>query len=138
MAARKVSPLRHRVQSWVLLSGFCLLIFVQSSLPSPDMGPDLPGQDKLLHLAAYAVLGFLAGRAFATLRGLRSGLAVCLAAFLFAFLFGLSDEWHQSFVPGRMADGWDLLADGMGALIGAVAHGWRNRRKAAVNSVLPR
>jgi hypothetical protein len=59
--------LRHAVLSWSLLAAYCLLIFVQSSFPSPDMGPELPGQDKLIHLAAYAVMGYLACRAFATL-----------------------------------------------------------------------
>jgi VanZ family protein len=31
--------------------------------------------------------------------------------------FGASDEWHQSFVPGRFTDFWDWLADTLGAAI---------------------
>lgn len=27
------------------------------------------------------------------------------------------DEWHQSFVPGRMADLWDVMADVTGYLL---------------------
>jgi len=120
--------LRHPVIAWSLLAGYCLLMFIQSSLPSPDMGPDLPLQDKFAHLAAYAVMGFLACRAGATLRVLQGASAVFLAGFLFAVLFGLSDEWHQSFVPERMADGWDLVADALGALVGAGFYAWRCRR----------
>jgi VanZ family protein len=37
---------------------------------------------------------------------------------LSAALFGLSDEIHQSFVPFRTADAWDVLADALGAALG--------------------
>ena len=130
--------MRPSVLSWCLLAGYCLLIFFQSSLPSPDVGPDLPGQDKFLHLAAYAVLGYLACRAFATLRCLRGPVGIFAAGFIFAVLFGISDERHQSFVPERMADGWDLLADAAGAFLGAGGYGLRYRRAMASGSAFPR
>ena len=120
-----VRPFRHPAFSWILLAGYGLLIFIQSSFPSLDMGPELPGMDKLLHLAAYAVMGALACRAFATLPRMPRPGTLFLAGALFALLFGLSDEWHQSFVPGRMADGWDLVADGLGGLLGAGIASWR-------------
>jgi len=130
--------LRHAVLSWSLLAAYCLLIFVQSSFPSPDMGPELPGQDKLIHLAAYAVLAVLACRAFATLPCLSGAFVLFMAAFIFALVFGLSDEWHQSFVPGRMADGWDFLADAAGALLGAGGYCWRYGARAVPGSTFPR
>lgn len=130
--------MRHPALSWSLLAGYCLLIFFQSSLPALDAGPDLPGQDKLLHLAAYTVLGYLACRAFATLRCLRGPLGIFAAGFAFAVLFGISDEWHQSFVPERMADGWDLLADAVGAFLGAGGYCWRYRATVASGSAFPR
>ena len=49
--------------------------------------------------------------------------------------FGISDEIHQSFVPGRSPDLWDLVADSLGALLGAylapllVRYPWRGRRE---------
>ena len=130
--------MRHAVLSWSLLAAYCLLIFVQSSFPSPDMGPELPGQDKLIHLAAYAVMGFLACRALATLPRMPGTLVLFIAGFLFATLFGLSDEWHQSFVPGRSAEGWDLAADALGALLGALIHSWRRRNASASSPTFPR
>ena len=117
----------HPACSWTLLAVYGLTIFIQSSLPSIDLGSDLPGTDKLLHLAAYAVMGLLACRAFATLPRFGNAILLFLAGFIFVFLFGLSDEWHQSFVPGRMADGWDLLADGLGGAFGAALYAWRHR-----------
>ena len=61
-----------------------------------------------------------------------------MAAFIFALVFGLSDEWHQSFVPGRMADGWDLLADAAGALLGAAGYCWRYGARAVPGPTFPR
>jgi VanZ family protein len=40
---------------------------------------------------------------------------------VFATLYGLTDEWHQSFVPGRSAAVADALADMVGAIVGSAA-----------------
>lgn len=66
------------------------------------------------HLITYAVLMVL------LVIALRVGgrLPVeqsCVVAFLLVALFGLSDEYHQSFVPGRTATMWDWLVDLLGA-----------------------
>jgi len=72
--------------------------------------------DKLLHTVGYAVLGVLALRAF---HGgfARPRLEPTLYAGLVVILWGISDEIHQSFVPGRDASAWDVLADLVGFLI---------------------
>lgn len=42
-----------------------------------------------------------------------------LFAWLLAILYAASDEYHQSFVPGRQASAWDVLIfDNLGAAIG--------------------
>lgn len=41
-------------------------------------------------------------------------------AFLCAVLYGLSDETHQLFVPGREFSLFDLLADAVGAAVGII------------------
>jgi VanZ family protein len=46
-----------------------------------------------------------------------------LAAIALATMYGVSDEFHQSFVPGRSPDRFDVVADCVGATIG-VAFGW--------------
>lgn len=53
-----------------------------------------------------------------------------LAAWCLALLYGVSDEWHQHFVPGRHADPWDLVMDGIGsAAVLAALVVWRWSRK---------
>jgi VanZ family protein len=98
------------------------LIFTISSfrVELPEL-PSLPMRDKLIHLVEYGVLGFFC--AHATLRTWpkkppRRMLA--LGAFL-ASAFGLSDELHQAFVPGRSAELLDFVADTLGASCGAYA-----------------
>lgn len=45
-----------------------------------------------------------------------------------AFLYGLTDEWHQSFVPGRTPDVRDIVADTIGAVLAMVVVTWLVRR----------
>jgi hypothetical protein len=94
-------------------------IFWASSQPNPF--PFLPGgllsSDKLLHAAAYAVLAGLAVGALARTR--LGGLLAAAIAVLLAAAYGATDEWHQSFVPGRDADAADVAADAIGAVAGA-------------------
>lgn len=92
--------------------------------------------DWTTHGAGYAVLAVLACRALAggLDRPVTAGSAAL--AVLIATTYGVTDEWHQSFVPGRMADGWDIVKDFAGAAAGALACAWprrqgEQRRKAA-------
>ena len=80
----------------------------------------LPEQvsDKTGHLLAYAGLALLCVRALAGGLPRRIVLRVALLAFAIAAGYGMSDEIHQSFVPGRSADVFDWFADASGALIG--------------------
>ena len=72
--------------------------------------------DKALHAAGYAVLGVLALRAFhGGFRPLRPEPTLYAASAV--ILWGISDEIHQSFVPGRHASPWDVVADGVGFVL---------------------
>ncbi len=52
-------------------------------------------------------------------KGLTASSAVLL--WIVAVSYGMSDEFHQSFVPGRTPSLLDLLADAIGALVGISA-----------------
>ncbi len=91
-------------------------IFFLSSQPGDTLSlPDIPNLDKLLHAGIYGLLAAttLFGVGTESWLGRRqlSGLFVVL----FCMLYGISDEWHQSFVPGRTPSIWDLVADTIGA-----------------------
>ena len=44
-----------------------------------------------------------------------------MMAVLIAVAYGVTDEWHQSFVPNRHADPRDLAADAIGACAAAAS-----------------
>jgi len=75
--------------------------------------------DKLLHFAAYALLGALFFRAFNTTPIKQNLKLVLILSVLLSALYGISDEIHQSFVPFRTADPMDVLADILGSIAGA-------------------
>ena len=85
----------------------------QSNLPTPY---EFPESDKVAHMLVYAPLGFL--MVYALSRSTSSAKLIFFGAFL-AFLYGLTDEIHQYFVPGRDASALDAMADGTGAMIGS-------------------
>jgi VanZ family protein len=107
---------------WLPAAAVAVAIFVLSSFP--DFGalehPLLKESDKLLHGVVYALFAgcILWGqeKGFGQpVAGGRVWLAVILAA-----AYGITDEVHQRFVPGRMGTWQDWVADVVGALIG----GW--------------
>jgi len=117
----------------VALFGWCMTIYLlsaQSRLPGMD---GFTGQDKLAHMTAYAIMAWLFLRAFLPVAQaclVRPPMLVFTVSVVFCSLYGLSDEWHQSFVPGRMADGMDWLADTLGALLAStIVYYWYQRRR---------
>lgn len=109
---------REKIGPWVPVVVFCLVIFLLSSIPGSSLF--LPGRfNKLYHLVEYSVLGALLFLAARSSFGLGAAKAV-MVAFAFSLLYGISDEWHQSFVPGRFSSWGDVAADGLGGLLGAL------------------
>jgi len=110
---------RRATWEFLLVAAYAALIYFLSSRsdPLPFLPPTLFLHDKLLHAAEYAVLGGLLAHAlrFAGVPPRRA----LIAAVLLASAFGATDEFHQSFVPGRSADVADWVADTLGAAIGA-------------------
>jgi VanZ family protein len=91
------------------------LIFFLSSLP--DLSSGLENDflyRKVAHMVEYAVLAALLWRASRGTWVLRPGL-LFFFSFSLAVLYAASDEWHQSFVPGRGPSAVDVLIDGVGA-----------------------
>jgi VanZ family protein len=96
-------------------------IWMLSSTSSPGVPiHHIPFRDRGAHFLAYGTLAFFV--AHAALRTGHAGrrLRVWAFAVYTAVLWGLLDEVHQAFVPGRSPDVVDLLADGLGATAGAL------------------
>ncbi len=105
------------VSVWGPASFVMAAIFFVSGLSSPPTPSTLP--DVGLHAIAYAGLGA------SFVRGLSGALWSQVTfrnvfwAILLAVGYGITDEWHQSFVPGRTPELRDLVADAFGSAFGA-------------------
>ena len=111
-------------------------LFVLSHQPGDTLPlPAVVNLDKLLHLMAYTVLGLSFLLALSPDWRARRPRAAAVATVLFCLAYGLSDEFHQRFVPGRFSGVDDLVFDTLGGLL-AVAidrarQRWASRRSRA-------
>ena len=116
--------------SWVPALIWMSAIFAFSASPSL---PEAPGRvldvvvKKTAHVLEYGLLACL------YLRGLRrfsrNGEILRLIAVGLCLAYALSDEYHQSFVPGRNGRLLDVAVDGVGACGAMVLDWWRDRSR---------
>lgn len=108
------------VYYWLPLMAWMGSIFWFSSQPQPIDLPE-PLLQTLIgkggHMIGYAVLGLLWWRALAARQGQADRRTLALAFFL-TVLYAISDEYHQTFVPGRGGNLKDVLIDATGAGLG--------------------
>ena len=104
----------NRIRTWGPAIGWAFVLFALSALPNLRGAPSFPFSDKIAHVILYAVLGAALAWGWA-----RSPRTVPHVALLIAgALYGITDEWHQMYVPGRMPDLADWIADVVGVLVG--------------------
>ena len=109
---------------WLPVMLWAAMIFALSSMP--DLTPNVelfPYSDKLAHFMLYAPLGYFLMRATSLHSGPMQDHPLLWAVIL-GVLYGLADEIHQAFVPGRTMDPFDWLADGLGVVAGVL---WQQR-----------
>jgi VanZ family protein len=105
--------------NWGPVVAIMALIFFQSAMSDPFAPPGRLS-DKTMHFLAYAALGGAMIRAVSDASSEAMTRNRVLLAWFVTALYGVSDEVHQAFVPGRTPDFLDLLADAAGAIVGAV------------------
>jgi VanZ family protein len=100
-----------------------LLIYIASAIPSSQL-PDYGKWDVVVkkggHIFGYALLSVALLHALS--KGRRISRFHLIAAALLTLLYSLTDEWHQSFTPGRNASVWDVGIDTAGGIIGLVLY----------------
>jgi VanZ family protein len=94
------------------------VLFTLSSFSRLPAGPGAI-TDKHAHLVAYAILSASIVWGLTDGAPARTTWRIAAAAAALATLYGVTDEWHQSFVPGRDVSARDVAADAIGALLAA-------------------
>jgi len=127
-----VTPRKTHVALPLLIMAVLYWLSALPGIPLPD-DPALyalfywisPTLQNALHVPAYAAL---AGAWCWALRAwLRVSIVQAIGAFAVASAYGVFDEWHQSFVPGRYASLTDVVLDVAGAALGIWLAAWASR-----------
>jgi VanZ family protein len=77
-----------------------------------------PAAQNVLHVPAFAALSW--AWAWALRAWLRAQVGRVAGACVIASVYGVFDEWHQSFVPGRYGSLGDVALDALGAVLGVL------------------
>lgn len=137
-AAAKVSA--GEVVSWALVAAWACFIFFMSAHTGTDfdqgtdfvarvkqwlsavqlalLGADVDVVSSAAHFCEYLIFGMLLRNALGRRFDARRALVLTIAV---ASLYGVTDEIHQIFVPGRCCDPVDWAVDTAGATLGAFA-----------------
>ncbi len=115
---------------WLPVLVWLSVIFIGSSIGNlPHVGGSL--LDGIVHRAAhvieYAILGVLLIRATGEHGSLTWRQVIGVG--LLCGLYGMTDEWHQRYVPGRNSEFSAVLFDLGGGLIGTLIWRWRRRNE---------
>ncbi len=116
-----------RIYRIFALSWMCFIFYIshQSSSDVPSV-VIFSGQDKVFHFFIYAILSFFIAGSFSSFaKGISFKDAQWIA--LIIFFYAVSDEFHQSFIPGRDPSMGDIIADCLGGIV--VIWLLRNRSK---------
>lgn len=107
------------------VSYYALIFFISSR--SYGIGIKTAFLDKGVHCLEFAILAFLLS--FGFFKSLKSSLKdKALMTVFSGILLGFLDEFHQHFVPQRQFEVLDIIADGIGTLIGFVLYLYFYRR----------
>lgn len=110
---------KHTWISGIWLVAYCGFIFYLSSLPGSSIS-FLPFSDKIKHFFLYLCLGSIFAYFLKNLKSNLPWIILGITTFFFTVTYGLSDEIHQLFVPGRTFDLIDLLVDTIGGTSGGL------------------
>ncbi len=107
---------------WLPVLAYVSVIFALSSQPNLQSPLRFANGDKVAHLGEYLVLGLLLVRAVRANLRVSRPLFAALIAIGIVVMVGLSDEFLQSFIPGRQSDLFDVLADVLGGAIAQLVY----------------
>jgi VanZ family protein len=103
---------------WLPVFLYAGFIFYMSSIPNLTIPLPFPYIDKLVHIAEYAVFGWMLARALSYSFNRLTVIKLYLSVVLIGLSYGILDEFHQSFVVGRVCSLTDAIADLIGVALG--------------------
>ena len=124
--------MKRKILRWLPAVIMMVMIFIASGIPGEEV-PTFEGIDFIVkkggHMIGYAMLAvacYLAAYGANRNRTRSAVLSLCLAV-----VYAVSDEYHQSFIPGRSATVMDVGIDSVGAIIGVTLMDFVVRRRSS-------
>lgn len=115
----------HRYLRFIPVTLVMGIIFFLSHQSGTDLRlPKIPGIDKVAHGLAFGVLAAAALLVFLPETRRQKTQAVGIGVVLFCMLYGISDEFHQFYIPGRITSIGDIAADTAGAILVVCSWYW--------------
>lgn len=128
---------KHPITSWLITIIIAIIIFYLSSNPLPIGSTQTTNIFSILYhfiafffLALFLLISLVQGKINKTL---------LLTGIILAILYGASDEFHQSFVPGRNSSFKDILTNSAGILLSGTIyslHCLRNNNKLVKDKIV--
>lgn len=111
---------------------WAILILTVSSIPHlPPLTDKIKIGDKIAHFLEYFVFGALIAHMLRQMN--KSILRILLMTSVIGTIYGILDELHQLFIPGRITDPLDMTADALGAILASLIYiWWQNRRDSRI------
>jgi len=112
--------IKRIIRYWSPVAFQAGVIFYLSSIPQDDL-PHIEFfmLDKIVHFFLYLALGLFIVRLLVNFTQWRHRRRIVWIAIAIASFYGIADEFHQIFTPGRGVEFGDFLADCIGATVGA-------------------
>lgn len=108
--------INNRLIYWSLVIFYLGIIFYLSSLSFPGNIKYITNHDKIIHMTEYGILSLLLYIAIKNSFSFPNFFNISILAVMICIFYGITDEFHQSFVPYRQADLFDVMADSAGAI----------------------
>lgn len=100
------------MNKWILVSAICVFLVITSMSLLPSNEIEIPTNDKIGHLLAYAILTLNVSLLF---KKYTKKLLLCMIAII---IYGMVIEFLQGLIPGRESSFLDILANTSGVIIG--------------------
>jgi VanZ family protein len=105
------------IRYWLPVVLLLTAIFFLSSTPGDELHRfEFPFAHFIAHAVEYFLMGFLVCRALTADLKIKKPV---LASIILVIIYAITDEWHQSFVPGRSPAAKDVVLDLISGAFGA-------------------
>jgi len=120
MVVKKISL--ESLGLWLPVFLFLGIIFYASTIPGKDITSFISWQAVAYHFLVYLFLAFFLVMALRKTYPDKPAIKIVFFVIIFGVIYGIMDEFHQSFTPGRSVSAFDVFIDSLGTIIGSIIY----------------